>query len=177
MSTSDLDLDSIDESIQSFKLKKANGQNKLMACFPISGDTVLYIEDGVLQQAAHIRNAMRHEKQIIDLTCLQALLNLTDAPETFETDITMADEKKISKFCTKSDDKSVWYVHDGFLMLAKEKRPLSKVEKHVLDGRPMFTIETEDISKDLALRPHKSLVSLAIVDQLSMLDKALNKRI
>ena len=37
MSASDLDLDSIDESIQSFKLKKANGQKKLMACFPISG--------------------------------------------------------------------------------------------------------------------------------------------
>ena len=138
---------------------------------------LLYVEDGVLQQAAHVRNAMRFEKQIIEMTCLQALMNLTDAPETFETDITMADEKKISKICMKSDDNSIWYVHDGFLMLAKEKRPLSKVEKHVLDGRPMFSIDTKDTSKDLVLRPHKSLVSLAIVDQLSMLDKALNKQI
>lgn len=177
MSASDLDLDSIDESIQSFKLKKANGQKKLMACFPISGDTVLYVEDGVLQQAAHIRNAMRFEKQIIDLTCLQALINLTDAPGTFETDITMADEKEISKICSRYDDDHVWYVHDDFLMLAKKKHPLSKVEKHVLNGRPMFSIETEDTSKDLVLRPHKTLVTLAIVDQLSMLDKALNKRI
>ena len=177
MSATDLDLDNLDKSIQSFKLKKQNGHKKLMVCFPISGDTVLFVEDGVLQQAAHIRNAMRFEKQIIDLTCHPALINQTDAPETFETDITMSDEKKLSKICIESDDDSVSHMHNGFLMLAKKKRPLSKVEKHVLDGRPMFSIETEDTSKDLVLRPHKSLVSLAIVDQLSMMDKAFNEQI
>ena len=65
MDASGLTLDSLDENIQSFKLKKPDGPQKLMACFPISVDTVLYVEEGVLLQAAYVRKAMCQEKQVI----------------------------------------------------------------------------------------------------------------